>query len=67
MGKQYKKSQSNTNKNNDNRKFWLIAIPVMAFLIKMIVMANTAKGGWLGADGENYLTAVDGLRADGRV
>ena len=31
----------------------------------MIVMANTAKGGWLGADGENYLTAVDGLRADG--
>ena len=31
----------------------------------MIVMANTVKGGWLGADGENYLTAVDGLRADG--
>ena len=31
----------------------------------MIVMANTANGGWLGADGENYLTAVDGLRADG--
>ena len=65
MGKQYKKRQSNTNKNNDNRKFWLIAIPVIAFLIKMIVMANTAKGGWLGADGENYLAAVDGLRADG--
>ena len=28
-------------------------------------MANTTKGGWLGADGENYLAAVDGLRADG--
>lgn len=40
-------------------------IPAIAFLIKMIVVANTIKGGWLGADGENYLTAVDGLRADG--
>ncbi len=65
MGKQSKSRQSNTIKKSDNRKFWLIAVPVIAFLIKMIVMANTAKGGWLGADGENYLTAVDGLRADG--
>jgi hypothetical protein len=65
MGKQSKNRQSNTNKKSDNRKLWLIAVPVIAFLIKMIVMANTAKGGWLGADGENYLTAVDGLRADG--
>jgi hypothetical protein len=40
-------------------------IPALAFIIKMIVMANTTKGGWLGADGENYLTAVDGLRTDG--
>jgi hypothetical protein len=53
------------NKKNDTRKFWLIAVPAIAFLIKLIVMANTTKGGWLGADGENYLTAVDGLRADG--
>jgi len=65
MGKQSKNRQSNTNKKGDNRNLWLIAVPVIAFLIKMIVMANTAKGGWLGADGENYLTAVDGLRADG--
>lgn len=65
MGKQSKSRQSNTIKKSDNRKLWLIAVPVIAFLIKMIVMANTAKGGWLGADGENYLTAVDGLRADG--
>jgi len=65
MGKQSKNRQSNTSKKSDNRKLWLIAVPVIAFLIKMIVMANTAKGGWLGADGENYLTAVDGLRADG--
>jgi hypothetical protein len=65
MGKQYKNRQSNLNKKNDNRKLWLIVVPAIAFLIKMVVMANTAKGGWLGADGENYLTAVDGLRADG--
>ena len=65
MGKKYKKSQSNTIQNRQTRKLLLIAVPAIAFLIKIIVMANTAKGGWLGADGENYLTAVDGLRADG--
>jgi hypothetical protein len=65
MGKQNKNRQSNVTKKNGNHKFWLIAVPAMAFLIKIIVMANTTKGGWLGADGENYLTAVDGLRADG--
>ena len=65
MGKQSKNRQSITNKKSDSRKLWLIAVPVIAFFIKMIVMANTVKGGWLGADGENYLTAVDGLRADG--
>jgi hypothetical protein len=65
MGKQYKNRQSNVIKKNNNRTLWLIAVPAIAFFIKLIVMANTAKGGWLGADGENYLTAVDGLRADG--
>ena len=53
------------NKKSKNQQIWLAAIPVIAFLTKIIVMANTAKGGWLGADGENYLSAVDGLRADG--
>jgi hypothetical protein len=28
-------------------------------------MANTQGGGWLGADGENYLAAADGLLKDG--
>lgn len=65
MGKQYKNRQTNVIKKNNNRTLWLIAVPAIAFFIKLIVMANTAKGGWLGADGENYLTAVDGLRADG--
>ena len=60
------KGRSAIKKNHSkNQNLWLALIPALAFLIKMIVMANTTKGGWLGADGENYLTAVDGLRADG--
>ena len=56
--KAYEKKQS-------NKLFWLIAIPLSALVIKLIVMANTQGGGWLGADGENYLTGVDGLLKDG--
>jgi hypothetical protein len=60
------KGRSATKKNNSkNQHLWLALIPALAFFIKMIVMANTTMGGWLGADGENYLTAVDGLRAGG--
>ena len=44
---------------------YLIAIPVVALLIKMIVMFNTQHGGWYGADGENYMAGVDGLLKDG--
>ena len=54
-----------SNKRSKQQNLWIIFIPVLAFFIKMIVMANSVKGGWLGADGENYLTAVDGLRTDG--
>jgi uncharacterized protein with PQ loop repeat len=51
--------------------FYLIAIPVFAFLIKLIIMSNikgtdgTVLGGWLGADGENYLSGVDGMLQQG--
>jgi len=65
MGKKSVRTNQSSNKMQKNLKFWLILLPTLAFLIKMIVMANSAKGGWLGADGENYLTAVDGLRAEG--
>jgi hypothetical protein len=44
---------------------YLIAIPLLALLIKFITMANIPGGGWLGADGENYVAGVDGLVADG--
>jgi hypothetical protein len=44
---------------------YLIAFPVLAFIIKMIIMSNIEFGGWLGADGENYTAGVDGLLRDG--
>ena len=49
--------------NKDN--FYLWAIPLFAFVIKLITMANITGGGWLGADGESYLGGVDGLLAQG--
>ncbi len=44
---------------------YLIAIPLIALFIKFIIMGNIQAGGWLGADGENYVAGVDGLVADG--
>lgn len=44
---------------------YLIAFPVIAFFIKMIVMFNLQGGGWYGADGENYAAGVDGLLNSG--
>jgi hypothetical protein len=52
-------------KTDKKVNFYLIAIPVLGFLIKLITMMNTPNGGWLGADGENYLSGVDGLIAQG--
>jgi len=64
-----KNSKARTTKAYEKKQsiklFWLIAIPLTALVIKLIVMANTPGGGWLGADGENYLTGVDGLLKDG--
>jgi hypothetical protein len=51
--------------------FFLVAIPVFAFLIKLVIMANIKGtdgrvfGVWLAADGENYLSGVDGLLQQG--
>lgn len=40
---------------------YLIAFPLIAFVIKIVVMFNIHAGSWAGADGENYLKGVDGL------
>jgi hypothetical protein len=44
---------------------YLIAIPLLALAIKFITMTNIPLGGWLGADGENYIAGVDGLSKEG--
>jgi len=64
-----KKSKARVNQDNNRKsartKFWLLLIPLAALLIKFIVMANVEGGGWLGADGESYITGVNGLIKDG--
>jgi len=65
MASKSKIARQQQEKKSKNVNFYVIAIPVFAFLIKLITMINTPNGGWLGADGENYLSGLDGLLADG--
>ena len=65
MASKSKMARQQQEKKSKNVDFYIIAIPVFAFLIKLITMINTPNGGWLGADGENYFSGVDGLLADG--
>ena len=44
---------------------YLIAIPLIALVIKFITMGNIQSGAWYGADGENYIMGLDGLLASG--
>ena len=44
---------------------YLIAFPVIALIIKLIVMSNIQAGAWYGADGESYMFGVDGLLKEG--
>ena len=62
MASKTKRARQGQSKADKKVNFYLIAIPVLAFVIKLITMANTPHGGWLGADGENYLSGVDGLK-----
>ncbi len=67
MAKQIKNKKPVVKANKAEKRIhrYLIAFPVLAFLIKMIVISNVQAGGWLGADGENYLKGVDGLLNQG--
>lgn len=65
MASKSKMARQRQVKQSKNVNFYIIAIPVLGFLIKLITMINTPNGGWLGADGENYFSGVDGLLADG--
>ena len=60
-----KKSIVDIAKSDQKLNKYLIAFPVIALLIKLIVIFNIQAGGWAGADGENYLAGVDGLLNQG--
>ena len=49
--------------NKDN--FYVWGIPVLAFVIKLITMANIPTSGWLGSDGESWLQGADALLKQG--
>jgi hypothetical protein len=67
MAKQSKSKKPITQANKAQIKIhrYLIAFPLIAFVIKLITMANIEGGIWAGADAENYLKGVDGLYAEG--
>lgn len=44
---------------------YLVLVPLVALLIKVVTIFNIPGGGWFGADGENYAAGIDGLLSDG--
>ena len=46
-----------------NRK--LMAVPLVALIVKLLLLPNIANNAWLGADGENYIGGLEGLLKDG--
>ncbi len=58
--KSFKPSQK-----RNKQALYLVLIPLIALLIKVVTIFNTPGGGWFGADGENYAAGIDGLLADG--
>lgn len=65
MASKSKVARQQQSKKSNNSGFYLIAIPLLALVIKLITMANIPKGGWLGSDGESWLAGVDGLIQQG--
>ena len=63
--KNTKQMAAKSEKSDSKLHKYLIAIPLIALSIKFITMTNIQTGIWLGADGENYLTGLDGLLATG--
>ena len=63
MAKQSKSKKPITQANKAQVKIhrYLIALPLIAFVAKLITMANIEGGIWAGADADNYLKGVDGL------
>jgi hypothetical protein len=57
-----RQAQSKVDKNFDKK---LLAIPLVALLLKFITIGNIPGHFWLGADGENYITGLEALIKDG--
>ena len=62
---QSKKPITQANKAEINMRRYLIAFPLIAFVIKIITMTNIKLGIWPGADAENYLLGVESLFNEG--
>jgi hypothetical protein len=62
MASKTKKVKAQQSKKDQRLGYWIIAIPVIAFIINM---GNIPGGIWAGADGENYIQGVDGILKDG--
>ena len=65
MASKSKVARQPANKKSSRDNFYLVAIPLLAFAIKLITMANITGGGWLGSDGESWLAGADGLLKQG--
>jgi hypothetical protein len=65
MASKSKAVRQQVSKKSNKVNFYLWAIPLLAFVIKLIVMGNTTGGGWLGSDGESWLAGADGLLKQG--
>jgi hypothetical protein len=57
-----RQAQTKVDKNFDKK---LLAIPLVALLIKLVTIGNIPGHIWLGADGENYITGLEALIKDG--
>ena len=65
MASKSKVVRQQTIRKSSRDNFYLVAIPLLAFAIKLITMANITGGGWLGSDGESWLAGADGLLKQG--
>lgn len=75
MAKKKSVRPATATKGDKKINFYLVALPLFALLVKFIIMSNivatvgfasmSLEGGWLAADGENYLNGVAGLVNNG--
>lgn len=65
MASKSKLARQHQAKKSNKDNFYLLTIPLLAFVIKLITMVNIPQGGWLGSDGESWLQGADALLRQG--